>query len=649
MGSQAFMDNLDFGKESAESERRFLEKVFLPTPLFERIKRGQKQLVLGRKGTGKTAFCLRILDDLETQDAKVSLITPRDLSRFKISLLERGTLNPAESSLLSWKYVFFVRLSLFILQEAKHKLGDNYFAWPNDVKKVRRFLVDNVAGQANWIDKIFKVVSHVRKIGLKIIEVQVELASTPREVADLTDTLDHLTDTVAAALAAVVPEAIYILVDKVDEMWESGEESESLVIGLLRASKEIRDELDSVNVIVFLRTDVYDSLRFHDSDKFHSLEERIVWNETDLKKLVALRARTSSGIGMRRDAYDRIWRYFFPERIEETDSFEYLLAYTLMRPRDLIHLCNLCRDKAQNRSHATITVDDIISALPEYSKWKLKDLRDEYQVQYPFLERVFLGLFQHAKPRMDRKRVERRFELIREDLLREYGGLYFDPLDNLLQILYNIGFLGAIKGDRVLYRHLGNNVVIPYIQQFEVHLAYRSALEIESRPEQPDAADPVVVDEIAIEAGAATATSAESVVGVIGDPVDLASRAESEVFRLLRYFRGQRAPGHLLNADEDMTLPQFHRVYADYVIPKTGIRLDILAEGESARWAIEVRYSRLRVEDVHILVTCGLLASARPWLVAFTAVSEDVRAIAKNLNVLLTGPEEWYELRKLIE
>jgi len=85
MTSQTPIDRLDFGKESAESEQQFLQRVFLPAPFFDRIRRGQKQLVLGRKGAGKTAVCLRLFDDLNRRGARASLITPRTYldSRFQ--------------------------------------------------------------------------------------------------------------------------------------------------------------------------------------------------------------------------------------------------------------------------------------------------------------------------------------------------------------------------------------------------------------------------------------------------------------------------------------------------------------------------------------------------------------------------------------
>src|SRR2546423_1032342 len=64
-----FIDKLDFGMDSAETDQAFLAKVFLYTSLFDRIKSGKKHLVLGRKGAGKTAVCLKLYDYLGEQGA----------------------------------------------------------------------------------------------------------------------------------------------------------------------------------------------------------------------------------------------------------------------------------------------------------------------------------------------------------------------------------------------------------------------------------------------------------------------------------------------------------------------------------------------------------------------------------------------------
>ena len=286
-----------------------------------------------------------------------------------------------------------------------------------------------------------------------------------------------MTPLIANAFLQLITRPVYILIDKVDELWSSGAESNALIVGLLQATKEISEQFRLVHPVLFLRSDIFDALDFNDLDKFRSMEERITWTKADLKWLIALRARASTGLSGKPDL-DKIWQTFFPAEIDGCASFDNLLRYTLMRPRELIQLCNLCRDKAQNSQHVRIEESDIDAALPQYSEWKLKDLVSEYRVQYPFLEKVFLGTFYHAEISLDRPRIEERMQPILNNLIEEFGDRYFAPITNLLQVLFNIGFLGAFIDGDPIYSFSDNKIIIPYVSRFEIHPAFRAALAL---------------------------------------------------------------------------------------------------------------------------------------------------------------------------
>lgn len=470
---------LDFGKASAEIEQDFLEKVFVTTPVLESIRSGQKTIVLGRKGSGKTALCLKLFNDLKRQGERVSLLTPRDLSVNSLKVLEKESIDISESFLLSWKYIFMVEISKYVIEDAKNKYGQNYAKWPEPIKQARAFLAQYTSGYANFIDKAIKTISSIKKVGVKIVsaELSAELENRTDE-SSLADKVDAITNALREALDLLFTKPLYILIDKIDEIWNSSSQSSELIIGLLRASKEMFEQLSSVHIVVFLRSDIYDTLQFNDSDKFHSLEERIEWDKQRLKWLITLRARTSTGLKGKPEP-DEIWQTFFSPKINGKDSFEFLIDRTLMRPRDLIQLCNLCKDKAVANNNTRITEKDIYQALPQYSEWKLNDLTVEYKVQYPFLGNVILGAFYSIPPVVNRDLLLTRLKPITGKIIESFGSQYFEPIDNLLQIIYNIGFWGAVVSDEVLYSFYGKSIVIPFIDLFEIHPAFRLALKIE--------------------------------------------------------------------------------------------------------------------------------------------------------------------------
>ena len=57
------IQNLYFGKDDAETDitsSGLLRDGFLKTAIYETVKAGKKTLVIGRKGSGKSALCMML-------------------------------------------------------------------------------------------------------------------------------------------------------------------------------------------------------------------------------------------------------------------------------------------------------------------------------------------------------------------------------------------------------------------------------------------------------------------------------------------------------------------------------------------------------------------------------------------------------------
>lgn len=471
------LTNLKFGRDDAESEQEFLQQVFFPTALFKRVKKNDKWLVLGRKGSGKTALCLTLFRELQNEHAYVSLIEPANFSVATQSILNKGSINFSEASKLSWKYVFLTELGKYVLEAVIQKEGKNQRQWTEEARKVREFLVKGDNRFASWLDKALKKTSEFTKFALEIATIKAEAERTPmiQEASALRDTLDETSQYIEQCMKRYFGQPIYILIDKVDEIWNQSPESSDLIIGLLKAAKECREKIPHACLVVFLRSDIFETLKFDDLDKFRSIGEKVVWDGESLLKLISLRINAS--IGEKLDA-NHAWQKAFPKTIGGENSFSYLLNYTLLRPRDLIQLCNRCKDIAENHNFDKIDQEAVIKALPEYSRWKLDDLAIEYRVQYPFLEKVFWNVFYRAPHRFDFANFKKRITPRLAKWSSESGGEYFKPLEKLLEVLYRIGFVGAIKPGKILYFYNAIPVTISDTREFIIHPAFRPALEI---------------------------------------------------------------------------------------------------------------------------------------------------------------------------
>lgn len=115
------IEKLWFGSDDAELEekRGFLNKVFLRTSIYNRVKNAQREIVIGRKGTGKSAICLMLKNALESDGGKVLLITPKSLSQTKIEKLRLNSINEDDAYIMGWKYALLTTVGLEVIKLAR--------------------------------------------------------------------------------------------------------------------------------------------------------------------------------------------------------------------------------------------------------------------------------------------------------------------------------------------------------------------------------------------------------------------------------------------------------------------------------------------------------------------------------------------------
>jgi hypothetical protein len=247
-----------------------------------------------------------------------------------------------------------------------------------------------------------------------------------------------------------------------------------MVIGLLLASKHISNTFtQDVNCIVFLRLDIYDLLQFQNRDYFRTDEMHIAWDTNALLNLAHARAQASIGVEFPAEC---LWRDIFPQEISGKPITDFIVQHTLMRPREIIQLCNACVDAAQKNGHARIQEEDVQEAVRLYSNWKVSDLVNEYQINYPFLSRIFV-LFTNTSFLIYRQTLKQKLDKITDALSNQYKEFsHVFSLDSVLSVLYSIGFLGVIRNEQTIYVYNDPQTIEYYETQFVIHPAFREAL-----------------------------------------------------------------------------------------------------------------------------------------------------------------------------
>ena len=440
-----FLARLDLGASAAENEIRDLGNYYIPTDAFKRGLRGELRMVVGRKGSGKSALFFQVRDRLRENRRNVVLDLRPDgyqLLKFKdsvLKLLEAGTYHHTITAF--WEYL--------LLLEVCHKVLDNdRFAHSRDrrIDQPYRTLSDTYASseyvsEGDFSERMSQIIRNVEN------NYQAKYRDSAKSVlsnAEITELLymhdvSKLRDSLEEYLQ--YKDSVWILFDNLDKGWPPhGIKNEDLIIlrCLDDAARKIARDLSKRNVetrfVIFLRQDVYELLVKATSDRGKEAQASLDWTDPDLLRQVVHRRFLYSAAELN-STFSEIWRSICVSHVRGEESSQFLIDRCLMRPRYLINLLTYCRGFAVNLGHTRIEIDDIDKALAAFSDDLVRDTGYEIQDVAPELENV-LYAFIDVEP------------LLKPDELKELlgkAGLDTATTEKTIEILVWYGVLGIVR------------------------------------------------------------------------------------------------------------------------------------------------------------------------------------------------------------
>jgi hypothetical protein len=384
-----FLQTLDLGASSAENEMRTLGSYYLTTDAFLKSLRGEAHLVVGRKGSGKSAVFLQLRDRERSRNPSQNIVLDLKpegykLVKFKemmLKFMQEGTLQHTITAF--WNYVLLLEICYKVLEkDARRHLNDHdlfdsykriedlyhvqhYFS-EGDFSERIGVLIEKV--QSNYQNK-YGGEDNVQLDSAQVTELLYQHDVKKLEI-ELTNYMKH-------------KGALWLLFDNVDKGWPTaGLQHEDLMIirGLIDASRKIEREFSkkdvTVNTVVFLRNDVYELLVQQTSDRGKEGNVMLDWTDQDLLREVVRLRIVANGLDETLPI-ETIWPMICVPHYQGEDSLQYLIDRSLMRPRFLLNLINQCKASAVNLRHARIDEGDIEKGLKTFSVDVLTDVEFE--------------------------------------------------------------------------------------------------------------------------------------------------------------------------------------------------------------------------------------------------------------------------------
>ncbi|HEX6470669.1 MAG TPA: hypothetical protein VF069_16335 [Streptosporangiaceae bacterium] len=493
--SSKILEMLDFGAPAAERDiGRGLGVYFVESSAYKRVSTGAKTIVIGNRGSGKSAIFKVLASRERLAGSHVIELSPEDYSyELLSSTMEKesaGSWAKYGAYAAAWKYLIYVLIMKEVTRKGLRVKGP--------AADIHRYVRDNHANAQ--LGRLSLLISYLKRLeSIKIGPIEAGIKA--REL-DRLYKLEEIQDLLPSLKSVLDGQRVVVFVDELDRGWDSSEDAGAFVAGLFQACISINGLHDNLRVYVSLRQELYDDIPalYEDAQKYRDLLETIRWSEDSLLELIAKRIRYSAqeaGYGSRllERAEDLVcWDAVFGSRSKRPaeSSFRYVMSRTLYRPREVIQFCTEAINQArERRPRLPLPYVALKKAEHAYSADRAKDIAAEYRFQYPGLLSVF-DVFRGRRCLFARKELEYLCLELATGETPTHGTSSWLPScepEELIKILWNVGFLEAQpvgearpEGDlgSFLGAHQAQYLNLAAVQRFQVHGMFRAALNLEA-------------------------------------------------------------------------------------------------------------------------------------------------------------------------
>jgi len=274
---------IDFGGIDADADE-LLGECFQDHPAYEAARNHQRFLIIGRKGSGKTAIFKRLISERDPEVFSFGH-TFEDYPWPHHDLQSQSGVPEERRYIHSWKYLIWLSIGKILLNQ------DHGIPWDDDSMlssaQLESFIMDSYGTRDPDVSQLFSPGKEIKLKGslklpvgsislerLKIADLPIHFQEVNRQVGD------HVMRTLHP------DHDYYICFDQLDLGFNPADPSYShRLIGLILAAREIgrlaRNAGKRLSVVIFLRDDIYDGLHFEDKNKVtENNVSRIEWKVT---------------------------------------------------------------------------------------------------------------------------------------------------------------------------------------------------------------------------------------------------------------------------------------------------------------------------------------------------------------------------------
>ncbi|TPQ31541.1 hypothetical protein C2U70_23880 [Bradyrhizobium guangdongense] len=446
----SLLQSMSIGDPRAENEMNTLDRYYLKIDQYDRAINGEVNLVVGRKGSGKTALFISLRDKIRADRRNIVLdLKPEgyQLIRMKEDILEYLSEGARQHLIIAfWEYLIYLEIAYKLLEKDQraHRYNPDIHDAYRELSGIYNAL--NFSPEGDFSERLSVLSERLSTRYQEKYGRQDTRRLNAGEVTELVYQHDirQLREIITNYLRK--KEAVWVLFDNLDKGWSTQgvDVIDATILRCLvdagrKVEREMRKEGNVVHCIVFVRNDVYDHLMRNTPDFGKEMRATLDWNDPDMLREM-LRLRLVSGMHTDHSdaSFHDIWHELCISHYRGEDTSSYLIRRTLMRPRNLLKIFNHCRGFATNFNRDIISDTDIEKGLKTYSSDLLQELDAELTQVFPSAKDL-LYHFMDSKKAMTAAEIE---------VIFKEAGVDESEHKRLLEFLIYYGVLGVrIKDD----------------------------------------------------------------------------------------------------------------------------------------------------------------------------------------------------------
>lgn len=459
--SGSLLSRVSMGDPMAENEFTTLGEYYLQTDEFGRAARGEVNLVVGRKGTGKTALFSQVRD--QKRKNRKNIVVDLKPEGYQLIKLKESVLDflsgGAKTHLITafWEYLLFLEVSKKILEKDKETHLRDPVLYEGYLKLAEIYRATANATEGDFSERLLTLSESLSASYCEKYGGEKDRRLTSDQVTELIHSGDirNLQEVLTKYLSH--KGEVWILFDNLDKGWSPhglARGDITILRCLIDAARKMQRQMLKANqeffVIVFIRNDVYQLLMEESADFGKESRASLDWSDPELLRQM-LRKRLTRNLDKTLE-FGKVWNKVCVTHYLGEETSQYLIDRSLMRPRNLLKVFNACRGFAVNLQHEQIQAEDLEKGVRAYSSDLLIEADQELTDIEPAANKL---IYQFVNESTEYTREE-------VNLLYELHGLDKEKWNRVTEFLMYFGVVGI--------RHHNEDAVYIYSVGYDMQI-----------------------------------------------------------------------------------------------------------------------------------------------------------------------------------